>query len=281
MLNLDIQMSWWAMSGLSPDERMEEKFERISQAGFSGVFARLPQPEYAKEWIKGLEQYSLSYGIQSFPTSADELLSIIQNAKALGATYVNAQVGNYYMRDNQAILLLNQLVEVAISENFPCFIETHRGTVTQDLLRTIDYINAIPNLRLTIDLSHYVTAGEIVLQEHREQAMPYFEQLLKRTGSIHGRISGGQQIQSTIGGNNGISYHPAVNSYIKWWASGMRHWKESVKTNQSFLPVVCELGPPDYAITCFDDNNHREISDRWKETLHLRELLKEAWELAQ
>lgn len=37
----------------------------------------------------------------------------------------------------------------------------HRGLVTQDLIRTIGYTQARPDLRFDLDLSHYVVAGEI------------------------------------------------------------------------------------------------------------------------
>ncbi|WP_336786206.1 hypothetical protein [Paenibacillus sp. MMO-177] len=39
--------------------------------------------------------------------------------------------------------------------------QTHRGRITQDLIRTTGYIQAIPQFALTIDLSHYVLAGEL------------------------------------------------------------------------------------------------------------------------
>jgi hypothetical protein len=275
--SLDVQMSWWAMSGMWDNKSTEEKFDLIAQAGFNGVFARLPQPDKYKEWNTYLERHSLSYGVQSFPTSAEDLRSIIQQAKSLGATYVNAQVQDYYMTDRQAVHLLNQLVDEAAAAHFPCFIETHRGTVTQDLLRTLDYLQAIPDLQLTIDLSHYVTAGELISQAHWDKATPYFEPLLQRTGSIHARISGGQQIQCALGGDRGQPLHPAVHYYVNWWTTGMRSWMANVQKDHAVLPVVCELGPPDYAITTFQNSHYEELTDRWQESLQLKELLANAW----
>ncbi|MFD0618539.1 hypothetical protein ACFQZR_13820 [Paenibacillus sp. GCM10027629] len=95
---LDIQMSWWAMSGLFGDMSIEEKFERISQAGYTGVFARLTESDQSDQWIKLLEKYSFSYGVQSFPKSADEIRKLIIRAKAMGASYLNAQVADYYVK---------------------------------------------------------------------------------------------------------------------------------------------------------------------------------------
>ncbi|MFD0618538.1 hypothetical protein ACFQZR_13815 [Paenibacillus sp. GCM10027629] len=61
----------------------------------------------------------------------------------------------------------------------------------------------------------------------------------------------------------------------------MRNWLATATENTS-LPVVCELGPPEYAVTHLDTNSQSrvEISDRWNESLQLKALLKETWELA-
>jgi hypothetical protein len=43
------------------------------------------------------------------------------------------------------------------------------------------------------------------------------------------------------------------------------------------LVFVCELGPPNYAIT---DARGEELSDRWEEALTLKRLAHEAWTAA-
>ena len=41
------------------------------------------------------------------------------------------------------------------------------------------------------------------------------------------------------------------------------------------MSFVCELGPPDYAMT---DSEGRELSDRWEEGLVLRDIALQLWE---
>ena len=51
-----------------------------------------------------------------------------------------------------------------------------------------------------------------------------------------------------------------------WWRRGMELWLAQAGADDS-LTVLCELGPPPYAIT---DLEGRELADRWTEALTLK-----------
>lgn len=275
---LDIQQSWWAMNGLGDGVRewsMEEKFEKIAEAGFTGILGSLPSPEQADRWQRLLERYRFSFGIHSFPASREDLSSLLKQAKPFGVQYVNSQVMDSFTIGNEAVTLLNDLVHEAALQRMPYFVETHRGRITQDLHRTVDYVSAIAGLRLTIDFSHYVVAGEMV--NGSDQAEPFLDKLLERTSALHARISNGEQIQVDIGKD---ATHPMVHHFMRWWERGIRYWLQDAGAGD-VLPFVSELGPPSYSITM--DNygqNVREISNRWEQSLVLKELMEEAWRRA-
>lgn len=274
-ITLNIQQSWWAMEGLGDADRqwsMEEKFEKIAEAGFTGIVGFIPAPSEAERWRKLLDEYKFSFGALAFPWNRQDLASVAMQAKEFGALYINAQVMDSFVIGAKAESLLKELVDEAKAHAIPLYVETHRGRVTQDLHRTIDYVNAIPDLRLTIDLSHYVVAGEMT--GNLEQVDPYFDVLLKRTSSLHARVSNGEQIQIDIGPNG---EHPMVPHFLRWWTSGLTYWIKQARPGDS-LPVLPELGPPDYAITKHPHlRAHEEISNRWNQALLLKKLLQEAW----
>lgn len=275
---LDVQQAWWGMTGIGQDGRewsLEEKFERIAEAGFTGIFGRLPAPEQAALWRRKLDEYGFSLGVGCFPASPGELAASLRAAADAGAQYVNCQVMDNWVIGEQAIGLLEGLLEAAAAQPLPVYIETHRGRITQDLHRTVDYVRALPRLRLTIDLSHYVVAGEMT--DGFNKAEPYFEELLQRTGSIHARVSNGEQVQVDIGPN---AEHPMAGHFQRAWARGMRHWLGQAASGDA-LPVVPELGPPGYAIAADGyAGGKREISDRWSQSLLLKDMLEAAWRQA-
>jgi hypothetical protein len=274
---LELQQSWWALYGLGNGEReltIEEKFEKIAEAGFTGILGRLPEPRDAERWRNLLDEYHFSFGVHSFPREREDLQALLIQAKEFGVQYVNSQVANAFVTGEAATKLLSELIEEASTAQLPFFVETHRGKVTQDLLRTVDYVKAIEALRLTIDLSHYVAAGELVNAQAAALAEPFFDVLLQRTSSIHARISNGEQIQVDIGPHG---EHPMVPVFTGWWEKGMSYWLQEAQPGD-ILPFVVELGPWPYSFTIDEDAVHgKEMSDRWQQSLVFKRLAEEAW----
>ncbi len=274
MNNMEVHQSWWAMRQIgdkSGEWSFEEKIDRIHAAGFGGILGRLPAEADQSSWRTKLDEYKLRFGIEAFIHNLNEAEDYLSRAQYFGVDYINAQVASSFVTGEQGLSLLAGILDRASCSGIPFFIETHRGRITQDLLRTLEYVQQLPQMQLTIDLSHYVLAGE--MYRNVETIDPYFDPLLKRTASIHGRISNGQQIQLDM---NEAMRHPMLNHFTRWWEQGMRYWRESAAPN-AFLPFVCEFGPPDYTITRYDNREFVETSDRWQAALQMKRFIEQIW----
>ncbi|CAH1216851.1 hypothetical protein PAECIP111891_04490 [Paenibacillus allorhizoplanae] len=263
---LEIHQSMWAMMELEAELSLEAKLERIAGAGFTGILARVPEIDVRDEWKRLLNQYSLSFGSHCFPFSAGDLSAHIQHAADMDMLYVNGQVADSFVIDEEAIDLLGGLAAVSAAHSMPFCVETHRGKITQDLIRTVQYAQALPNLRFTLDISHYVLAGEMT--EKQEKAEPLLDVVLQRTSAIHSRLSSGEQIQVDAGYSDAM-----LARYEQWWTQAMRYWLQGAKPGD-VLPFVCELGPAPYAIRGQDG---RELSSRWEQALILKNVAQACW----
>ncbi|MFS0636839.1 sugar phosphate isomerase/epimerase [Mesobacillus foraminis] len=288
---LEVLMSWWGMNGLGyqngagEEWSMEEKVRRIAEAGYDGINGMLPDGREAERWHELLDQYHLSYSVNAYPKTAEDLDIFLNKAKSFGKVdFVNVQVMRPFLAGEQAVQLLADMAELSRSAGIPAYIETHRGTITQDLLRTVEYAQRLPGLELTIDFSHYVVAGE--MRTVSEEAEELLQKLLPRTKSIHARVSNGEQIQIDIpmagscdeGAVEGEDEHPMLEHFQRWWLGGMRNWRQTAKENE-VLPFVCELGPPPYAITVRGhDDLPCEVSDRWTQALLFARMARSLWE---
>jgi len=277
---LDIQQSWWAMIGLGENGKewsMEMKFEKIAEAGFTTIVSWLPPKEEMDTWHRLLDRYRLNFAGLAFPRTPQDMLESLKPAKEFGRVqYLNAQVMDAFVIGDEAVRLLDDLLRAAEEANIPTMIETHRGTVTQDLIRTAEYVKALPHLRLTIDLSHYVVAGELhgTSEMTNAKSEALFDQLLQRTSGLHARVSNGEQVQIDVGADGD---HPMVERFAGWWRKGIGYWLQQAQPGDR-LPFCMELGPPIYAITRRDEHGREvEVSDRWQQALLLKRIVETEW----
>jgi len=273
---IEIHQAWWGMIGVGTDGKEwseEEKVRAITEAGFTGVLGTTAELEN-EHWIHLIREAGLSWGVGLGPWDGDLLISRMEQAKELGALYANIQPGDAFTIGSEAVEFFEHTMSEAKRIGIPCLFETHRGRMTQDLLRTVDYVRALPAMRLTIDLSHYVLAGEMFIGtgEHIDsdrRVDTYFDTLLQRCSCIHMRVSNAQQIQVDISSDTQSKL--LVEKYVGWWKRAISYWYQDAKPGD-ILPLVSELGPANYAITQTDADSRMEISDRWQQSLVLKQI---------
>ncbi|CDN42534.1 sugar phosphate isomerase/epimerase [Paenibacillus sp. P22] len=272
---MELHQAMWSMKLYGDNGKewsLEQKFDEMANAGFTGIFGSLPEREDEALWRRLMQKHPFSFGLETFPSSGLQLKEALLKAQDYNVMYVNAQVKDSFTINREAVDLIKELYETAAHFNVPFFIETHRGRITQDLLRTTEYVRAVPEMALTIDLSHYILAGEM---NSFELAEPYFAELLMRTGSIHGRVTNGQQIQIHL---EEQAEHPIVEHFRRWWKAGMRNWLTQAQPGD-VLPFVCEIGHH-YSITPqFLPSSHssEELSDRWQQSKLLKKWAEQLW----
>lgn len=266
MPRLKVFQSLWAMDGLPGvdlDNDVAGALERIVAAGFDGVGVNLARTARAAATARRMADEGLSWEAQALVSDADQLARYLDQAIALGtADHVNIQVANVATNVDEAIALMETLLATSNGCPLPVFYETHRGRLLNDLFWTVDILDALPDLMLTGDLSHYVTAHEMDLPiaPHLTERI---ERVIARCGAFHLRIAGPNQIQLPVEAPVSAAYRAVFEG---WWRDGMCHWLAKADAGDS-LPILCELGPPPYAIV---DPLGRELTDRWDEALALK-----------
>jgi sugar phosphate isomerase/epimerase len=258
----------WAMQGLPDSSRPwdhPEVVERIREAGFSGALHWVADEHTDFEMVELLRRAGLLVGV-GFPAyEGQSISSIAERAQALGVSFLNAQVHDAFTSDAGAVARLEALYAECDAIGMPLFIETHRGTVTQDLRRTIEYGRRVPRIRYTLDASHYVVAGEVTEPGLVPRFVEALSEIIRRSSSIHARVSNGEQVQVDVGDGTGT----LVTPYRAWWTSAYRHWLAEAALGE-FFPFVCELGPAPYAITVPNGASlpaGAELSDRFAQAL--------------
>jgi hypothetical protein len=272
--HLHVYQALWAMEQRRPgvpEPPLDETFDRVAAAGFDGMAidlgaltleqAQATVPHFARTGLRGL--------VTAFPRSIEELRPALHLARAIAAPFVVVvgQVMPLAVADMAPVV--RDWLRLAADEGVPIQFETHRNCITNDLFATIQLLDAIPDMRLSADLSHYVVDREMPCPPPPAlQAL--VERVLDRADSFQGRVAARGQIQVALDFPQNAKW---VRLFLDWWRQGFSQWLDRAEDDDA-LVFLCELGPPDYAIT---DARGQELSDRWAEALWLRQQVTAIW----
>ncbi|MEC9379356.1 MAG: sugar phosphate isomerase/epimerase [Candidatus Latescibacterota bacterium] len=273
-MKLKVYQSYWGSTALpygsDAEWSMEEKLAKIAEAGFDGVEYLMEDADHRKAMTPLCDKYGLDRSNIVFPWKPEEFTADIAAAKDGGASHINLQPKPITRTVAEAVPYIVRCHDMAAEAGYELFFETHRDRTTTDMYFTLDLIDAVPDMRLCGDLSHFLVGREFAGPPISEQNQKYMEQILERCGAFHGRVASREQVQVSI------SFpHTEVwfDLFVGWWEHGMRHARANAGADDVFHFVV-ELGPPTYAI---QGANGEELSDRWEEAIMIKDRVQQIW----
>jgi hypothetical protein len=274
MQKLEIYQSLWAMELRQPgrpERSMEENFAMVADAGYQGLCID-PAVHEIDDFLalKPLyREYGLKCMVNAFPATVEELPPLLELANQLDASLVNVIGQVMPLKVEDCIPVIRQWMEDAEQAGLPVLFETHRDCTLNDLYYALQLIEAIPEMRLCADLSHYVIDREMRLPLN-DTDRDYMHRILERSDCFQGRVANREQIQVQI---EFPQHREWVEQFKSWWAEGIHMWRKR-NGDSATLIFLCELGPPPYAMT---DAVQAELSDRWQEALQIKAWVEEIW----
>lgn len=243
----------------------------VAEAGFDGMCIDPTRDEIPKmrPLQKLFHEFDLGCMVNAFPNREDDMQPLLDFAKELDACMVNVISGVMPMVPEEAVPVVQRWIGEAGRTGMPLLFETHRDGLLNDMYFTLQLMDLVPEMRLCADLSHFVVDRELrapVPERDRE----YITAILERSDCFQGRVASREQIQVAI---NFPQHQQWVEIFRGWWKHGIREWRRRSPADAT-LVFLCELGPPPYAIT---DAEQRELSDRWEESLQIRDWILEIW----
>jgi len=271
---LEVYQSLWAMERRIPGQAeapLEAWIEQIAAAGFAGACLDLAMSDVplANQARPLLQRHGLKCLLNGFPKSDDELVFMLGMARDFGAPFLSVIGQVMPVPIKEMIAVARRWIALAAKAGVELQFETHRHGLLNDLYSTLQIIDAVEDLRLCADLSHFVVDREFALPiDPASDAM--IRKVLDHAWSFQGRVASNEQIQVQIG----FPQHQAwAAQFERWWDYGLRSWRARAGEDATAV-FLCELGPPPYAITGADG---LELSDRWAEALAIRAKVEALW----
>ena len=179
---------------------------------------------------------------------------------------VNSQTGRdvFGLRQNETLFG----VAAGFAEAYQTAVchETHRGKWSFAAHVTRDYLERLPALRLTLDISHWVCVGESFLADQ-----PAATALaISRADHLHARVGHLQGPQ--VPDPRVPAAREALDRHLAWWDQvWARHRDEGAEA----ITVTPEFGPAPYMTHL--PGSGAPIADQWAINVFVMNLLRQRW----
>ncbi|MEM7544285.1 MAG: sugar phosphate isomerase/epimerase [Pseudomonadota bacterium] len=269
--DLHVYQSLWAMR---PYDLASPPFAdicaRVAAAGYKGLALDFGADDIsvARAIRPHMEREGLTPLIVAFPKTVESLRETLILAKDFGAPFVDVIGQVMPLTVEGMIPVIRRWIDMGDEVGMPVQFETHRNCITNDLYPTLSLLDAIPEMRLCADLSHYVVDREF-WYPLSERDMGLISRILARSDSFQGRVASRQQVQLQLDFPQNRKW---VDLFQGWWREGLEGWR--ARNESGTCIFLCELGPPEYAMTGPDG---QEMSDRFAEALQIKAWVEAMW----
>ncbi len=247
---------------------MDAFLAKAKAAGYDGVELWMPTGEDKKKSLKeGLKKYELEviflHGTaRNLPF--EEALRVyelgLQEILAWNPVKVNSHTGNDFWPSEQNLAFIALGDRYAKQVGIPVLHETHRGRFSYTLPESVAMLRKFPNLKYTLDVSHWMVVHERLLTE----SDPLLQEIFPAVDHIHARVgfAEGPQVPNPAA----PEWKNEVKAHLDIWEKIIRSQTGKVFT------VTTEFGPPPYMATVPFTN--QPLADQWEANVWIRNALK-------
>jgi len=260
----------WGFKG-----NMDEFCAVAKKEGYNGAELWWPENENEqKELFDALKKHGLQVGFlygawQSTPkenlgTFQKNIDAALSN-KYQRPLYINCHSGKDYFSFEQNKPFIDYTTIKTKETGIPIYHETHRGRILFAANIAKEFIQKIPELRLTFDVSHWCNVHESLLEDQKET----IDLALERTEHIHARIGFAEGPQ--VNDPRAPEWGNAVKAHFAWWDKVVQRKQK----NGERLTILTEFGPPDYLPTL--PYTRQPVADQWAINVYMMNLLRKRY----
>ncbi|CAH0997737.1 hypothetical protein EMA8858_03871 [Emticicia aquatica] len=189
----------------------------------------------AKYNLELIAQYWQSYE-QDFEEHIINYEKYLRNLAKAKPIFINCQTGKDYFNFHQNQLLFDLASRIAAETGIKIIHETHRGKSLFAAHITHEYLMKIPDLRITLDISHWYNVHESLLDDQQEA----IDLAILHTDHIHSRV--GHPEGPQVNEPQAPEWKSVLEAHLSWWDKVV----ETHQRNNTTLTVTTEFGPYPY-----------------------------------
>lgn len=250
--------------------------KRAKTSGFDGIDIWLPSNEESQQELKeALKKHDLLLNLMhgtnnsiSFEESLEQFEQKLIQLLKWNPVLVNCHTGSDFFTMEQNLKFIEVANKLSRQYNIPVYHETHRGRFSYNFPDTKKYLGTNNDLKLTLDISHWMVVHESLLEGLDEE----LEQVIANTNHIHARVGHAEGPQ--VNDPQAPEWKRAVKRHLDIWEKIIRkRWKE----NNGLMTITSEFGPAGYLPTL--PYTRIPVSDQWKANVYIMEAIKKRMKL--
>lgn len=266
--NMTILATNWGFPG-----DVEAFCTKAKADGYDGIEVWLPGAEDARRALfDAVEKHELQLGLLAgagdagFQAHLKNFQRNVEAAAEVKPLFINCHSGRDYFSFEEGSAFIRFTNELSERSGVPILHETHRGRLLFAAHLTRQYLRAFPQLRLTLDISHWCNVHESLLENQEETVA----EALARVDHIHSRV--GHQEGPQVPDPRAPEWERALEAHFAWWDEVVR---QKAEQGQS-LTMTTEFGPPTYMNTV--PYTGQPLADQWGVNVQMMKWWRERYE---
>jgi sugar phosphate isomerase/epimerase len=249
---------------------------KVKKEGYDGIEIWWPlEKKDQDELFAVLKNYGLEVGFLcagsdgNYQKHFDQFVQMIDAAaheSIQKPLYINCHSGRDYFSYDQGKTFIDHTMALAKSAGIKICHETHRSRLLYSAPVTRHYIETIPDLRVTFDVSHWCNVHETLLEDQQDTV----NMTLNRVDHVHARVGHAEGPQ--VNDPRAPEWDHALKAHLAWWDKIVELKKKQGDT----LTILTEFGPPDYMPTL--PYTRQPLADQWAVNVYMMQMLRNRYQ---
>ena len=261
----------WGFNGT-----LDEYCAKVKKDGYDGIEIWWPLEKKGQdELFSLLKKHELEVGFlcagsdSNYKKHFDQFVQMIDaaaNESIQRPLYINCHSGRDYFTYEEGKTFISHTSALAKSTGIKICHETHRSRLLYAAPVARHYMETIPELRITFDVSHWCNVHESLLEDQQETV----NLSLQRVDHIHARVGHAEGPQ--VNDPRAPEWDHAVKAHLAWWDKVV----ELKKQKGDVLTILTEFGPPDYMPTL--PYTRQPLADQWAVNVHMMQMIRNRYQ---
>ncbi len=261
----------WGFNGT-----LDEYCTKVKKDGYDGIEIWWPLEKKGQDQLFSLlKKHELEVGFlcagsdSNYKKHFDQFVQMIDaaaNESIQRPLYINCHSGRDYFTYEEGKTFISHTSALAKSTGIKICHETHRSRLLYAAPVARHYMETIPELRITFDVSHWCNVHESLLEDQQETV----NLSLQRVDHIHARVGHAEGPQ--VNDPRAPEWDHAVKAHLAWWDKVV----ELKKQKGDVLTILTEFGPPDYMPTL--PYTRQPLADQWAVNVHMMQMIRNRYQ---